>query len=243
MPIAKVAVITGAAKRVGRAIALKLATAGFDIAFTYRGSQREANELEQLIKKLGRQSLAIQADFTDPQHAAELVATTFTKQFTRLDALINNASLYQPSSLQSATDEQIHNLFAIHFHTPFLLARRFENLLRSSRGHIVNMVDLLAERPWPEYLAYSASKAALASLTRGLARALAPDITVNAIAPGVVEWPEDYPDEERQKYLKRVPLSRPGTPDDVANLVHFLITDGQYITGQIIPLDGGRSIT
>jgi len=243
MPIAKVAVITGAAKRVGRAIALKLATAGFDIAFTYRGSQREANELEQLIKKLGRQSLSIQADFTDSQRASDTVATIFGKQFTRLDALINNASLYQPSSLQTATDEQIHNLFAIHFHTPFLLARRFENLLRSSRGHIVNMVDLLAERPWPEYLAYSASKAALGSLTRGLARALAPDITVNGIAPGVVEWPDDYPQSEREKYLKRVPLARAGTPEDVANLVHFLITDGSYITGQIIPLDGGRSIT
>lgn len=243
MPIAKVAVITGAAKRVGRAIALKLATAGFDIAFTYRGSQREANELEQLIKKLGRQSLSIQADFTDSQRASDTVATIFGKQFTRLDALINNASLYQPSSLQTATDEQIHNLFAIHFHTPFLLARRFENLLRSSRGHIVNMIDLLAERAWPEYLAYAASKAALGSLTRGLARALAPDITVNGIAPGVVEWPDDYPQSEREKYLKRVPLARAGTPEDVANLVHFLITDGSYITGQIIPLDGGRSIT
>src|SRR5207245_3934090 len=107
---------------------------------------------------------------------------------------------------------------------------------------IVNMIDLLAARPWPEFLAYSASKAALGSLTRGLARALAPDVTVNGIAPGVVEWPEDYPQGEREKYLKRVPLSRPGTPEGVANLVHFLVSEGSYITGQIIPLDGGRSI-
>src|SRR5437867_4219877 len=120
MPIAKVALITGAAKRVGRAIALKLATAGFDIAFTYRGSEAEARDLEHQIKKLNRQVLCIQADFTEPNHASEIVSTTFTKHFTRLDALINNASLYEPSSLQSATDEQIHNLFAIHFHTPFL---------------------------------------------------------------------------------------------------------------------------
>jgi pteridine reductase len=239
----KVALVTGAAKRVGRAIALKLATEGFDIAFTYRGSQTEAHALDHQIKTLNRQSLPIQSDFTNPQLASDQLFTTFTTKFSRLDALINNASLYQISSLQSATDEQIHNLFAIHFHTPFLLARRFESLLRPSRGHIVNMVDLLAERPWPEYLAYSASKAALTSLTRGLARALAPDITVNAIAPGVVEWPDDYPEEERQKYLKRVALARAGTPEDVANLVHFLVTDGSYITGQIIPLDGGRSIT
>ena len=237
------ALVTGAARRVGRAIALKLATEGFDIAFTYRGSESEAHDLDQQIKNLHRQSLPIQSDFTNPQIASETVFTTFTKNFPRLDALINNASLYQPSSLQDATDEQIHNLFAIHFHTPFLLARRFEPLLRQSRGHIVNMLDLLADRPWPEYLAYSASKAALASLTRGLARALAPDITVNGISPGVVEWPDDFPQSEREKYLKRVPLARAGTPEDVANLVHFLLTEGSYITGQIIPLDGGRSIT
>ena len=105
------------------------------------------------------------------------------------------------------------------------------------------MCDLLAERPWPQYLIYCASKAALANLTMGLARELAPQVTVNGIAPGVVEWPADYPEEERQKYLKRVPLARPGTPQDVANLVHFLVTEGSYITGQIIRLDGGRSIT
>jgi pteridine reductase len=241
--MAKVALITGAAKRVGHAIALKLAQEGYDIAFTYNGSAPQAHDLEQQIKKLNRQSLTIQSDFTNPQIASDHIFKSFTTRFARLDALINNASLYQPSSLQSATDEQIHNLFAIHFHTPFLLARRFEPLLRQSRGHIVNMLDLLADRPWPEYLAYSASKAALASLTRGLARALAPDITVNGIAPGVVEWPEDYPQAEREKYLKRVPLNRPGTPQDVAALVHFLITGGSYISGQIIPLDGGRSIT
>src|SRR6266478_5195546 len=156
--MAKVALITGAARRVGRAIALKLAAAGFDIAFTYRGSQTEAHDLEQQIQQLHRQVLAIQSDFTNPHLAAQTVFTTFSKKFPRLDALINNASLYEPSSLQDATDEQIHNLFAIHFHTPFLLARRFENLLRQSHGHIVNMIDLLADRPWPEFLAYSASK-------------------------------------------------------------------------------------
>ena len=243
MPSPKVALITGAAKRVGRAIALKLANEGFDIAFTYNGSESQAHDLEQQITQIGRQSLAIQSDFTNPRTASDHVFATFTAAFNRLDVLINNASLYQPSSLHDATDEQIHNLFAIHFHTPFLLARRFENLLRQSRGHIVNMVDLLADRPWPQLLAYCASKGALATLTRGLARALAPDITVNGISPGVVEWPDDYPESEREKYLQRVPLARAGTPEDVANLVRFLVTDGSYITGQIIPLDGGRSIT
>ena len=114
---------------------------------------------------------------------------------------------------------------------------------RASRGHVVNMIDLLVERPWPEYLAYCASKAALASLTLGLARELAPEVTVNGISPGVVEWPKDMPEFEKEKYLKRVPLGRAGAGEDVANLVHFLCTEGSYITGQIIRLDGGRSIT
>src|SRR5437868_15332305 len=105
------------------------------------------------------------------------------------------------------------------------------------------MVDLLAERPWPQYLGYCATKAALLNLTLGLARELAPDVTVNGIAPGVVEWPEGYPDVEKQRYLKRVPLGRAGSPQEVADLVHFLLTSGSYLTGQILRLDGGRSIT
>ena len=104
------------------------------------------------------------------------------------------------------------------------------------------MVDLLAEKPWPRYLAYCASKAALSNLTLGLARELAPEVTVNGIAPGVVEWPADMPESERGQYLQHVPLRRPGTPQDVANLVEFLITRGTYITGQILRLDGGRSL-
>jgi pteridine reductase len=132
---------------------------------------------------------------------------------------------------------------AVHFESPLLLAQTFAASLRAARGHIVNMVDLLAERPWPQYMAYCASKAALVNLTLSLARELAPDVTVNGIAPGVVEWPPDYPEAEKEKYLKRVPLKRAGTPEDVANLVHFLATGGSYITGQIIRLDGGRSVT
>src|SRR6185369_5639982 len=113
-----------------------------------------------------------------------------------------------------------------------LLCQKFQPLLRAARGHVINMIDLLAERPWPQYMAYCASKAALANLTLSLARELAPEVTVNGIAPGVVEWPNDYPQAERDKYLKRVPLNRPGTPQDVANLVHFLATGGSYMTGQ-----------
>ena len=232
------ALITGAAKRVGRAIAGRLHRDGYAIAFTYLNSEREA---QQLARELD--ALPIRADLTHPEEAAIQIAAALSTFSNRLDVLVNNASLYEPSSLTDFTLDQSRRLFAIHVETPALLARTFETQLRKSRGHIINMSDLLASRPWPDYLMYCASKAALSTLTLGLARALAPDVTVNAIAPGVVEWPDDYPQDERDKYLKRVPLNRAGTPEEVANLVHFLCTEGSYITGQVIPLDGGRSIT
>ena len=133
-------------------------------------------------------------------------------------------------------------LMAIHVQSPVLLIKQFAPLLRAAGGHVVNMLDLLAEKPWPAYLAYCTSKAAMANVTISLARELAPQVTVNGIAPGVIEWPDDMAEADRDKYLKRVPLGRPGTPEDAARLVTFLATDGSYITGQIIHLDGGRSI-
>lgn len=229
----KVALVTGGAKRVGRAIVERLADSGFHVAFTYFSSENEARELEKRIN--GR---AVRADLTDPQAALKAI-----DGLDRLDVLVNSASIYLPGALQDASIDQSRRLMAIHFESPLLLAQKFAPLLRQSKGHVINMVDLLAERPWPQYLAYCASKAALANLTLSLARELAPQVTVNGIAPGVVEWPEGYPDAERAGYLKRVPLQRPGTPQDVAGLVHFLCTAGSYLTGQILRLDGGRSIT
>jgi pteridine reductase len=134
-------------------------------------------------------------------------------------------------------------MMAVHLESPLLLCRHLAPVLRQSRGHVVNLVDVLAERPVPAYVGYSASKAALMNLTLSVARELAPEVTVNAIAPGAVEWPADYSAEQKEKYLRRVPLGRVGTPGDVAQLVYFLATGGSYITGQILRLDGGRSIT
>jgi pteridine reductase len=240
---AKVALVTGGAKRVGRAIVQRLADEGFDVAFTYLTSESDAAAFEHDLKSASRRAMAIRADLTQPDTAPAAVFDAFKQEFDRLDVLVNSASLYVPGRLRDTKPDLMRKVAAIHVHSPLLLCQKFETMLRSSRGHVVNMVDLLAERPWPEYLIYCASKAALANLTLGLARELAPEVTVNGIAPGVVDWPEDYPETERQKYLKRVPLARPGTPQDVANLVHFLATGGSYITGQIIRLDGGRSIT
>jgi pteridine reductase len=239
----KSALVTGAAKRVGREIALELARSGFDVAITYLSSEAEAQQVVSEIQSLGRHSLMIRADLTHPESAVAAVYGTFTQIFSRLDVLVNSASAWLPGTLGQTTPDMIRKLNSIHVETPLLLCQKFEPMLRASRGHVVNMCDLLGERPWPEYLAYCASKAALINLTMGLARALAPEVTVNGIAPGVVEWPEDYPEEEKARYLKRVPLARPGTPADVARLIRFLVTEGTYVTGQIIRLDGGRSIT
>ena len=240
---APVALVTGGAKRVGRAIVEKLADTGHDVAFTYLSSEDAATDLQNWISAKGRTSLAIKADLTDPARSVEYIVEKFHEIFNRLDVLVHSASIYQPSSLTQTNLDQMRRLMAIHFESPLLLTRALAPALRQSHGHVINMIDLLAERPWPQYLAYCASKAALWNLTLSLARTLAPDVTVNGIAPGVVEWPEDYPAGEREKYLKRVPLGRPGTPQDVAETVHFLATAGNYITGQVIRLDGGRSIT
>src|SRR6266550_3770503 len=198
---AKVALVTGGAKRVGRAIVEKLAQEGFSVAFTYNTSQDQAEELARRID-----GQAIQANLFEPEQAAAAITTGFAQFADRLDLLVNNASAYLPGRLRDTDMELMRKVAAIHVQSPLLLAKKFESMLRASRGHIVNMVDLLAERPWPEYLIYCASKAALANLTLGLARELAPQVTVNAIAPGVVEWPPGYPESEREKYLKRVPL-------------------------------------
>ncbi|MCC7351520.1 MAG: SDR family oxidoreductase [Phycisphaerales bacterium] len=238
-----VALITGGAIRVGKAITQRLWSAGYDVAFTYMHSRKEAIALQKQLDPQGPRALAIKADFNHPERAVNAIAKTIRSHFGRLDVLVNNASIYQPARLSITRIKLIEQLMQLHVQVPLLLCQKFEKMLRKNHGHVVNMIDLLAERPWPQFLAYCASKAALGNLTLGLARELAPQVTVNGIAPGVVQWPDDYPKQEREKYLQRVPLARSGTPEDVAELVHYLVTGGSYITGQIIRLDGGRSIT
>lgn len=238
-----VALVTGGAKRVGRAVVERLATAGFDIAFTFLGSEPEATELATRVRSLNRRCLTLRADLTEPVSATDSISQAVENEFGRLDVLVNNASLYLPGRLDQFDLEESRRMWAIHVEAPLLLCRAFGSRLREARGHVVNMVDVMAERPIPQYLAYATTKAALWNLTLGLARELAPDVTVNGIAPGAVEWPEGYPQADREAYLKRVPLGRVGTPRDVADTIHFLCTGGRYITGQVIRLDGGRSIT
>lgn len=239
----RVALVTGGARRVGRAIVERLADAGFDVAFTYLNSEVEARRFQDDLAGRGRTALGIRADLTDLPVGVDVVERELRAKFKRLDVLVNSASLYHAADLKATDLALMRRLSTIHVEAPLLLCQRFAADLRASHGHVVNMVDFLAERPWPQYLAYCASKAALANLTLGLARELAPDVTVNGIAPGVVEWPDHFPEAEKEKYLKRVPLARPGTSGDVAEAVLYLCTTGSYVTGQILRLDGGRSIT
>jgi pteridine reductase len=238
-----VALVTGGAKRVGRAIVMRLAEGGYDVAFTYLSGESEARELQNTLRQLGCKAGGVRADLTDPQAAVTAIGNFIDREFGRLDVLVNNASLYEPDRLGAVSLEQSRRHWAIHVESPLLLCQHFASQLRQGGGHVINMLDLLAERPRPEYLTYCASKAGLWNLTLSLARELAPQVTVNGIAPGAVAWPVNFPDADRQKYLARVPLGRAGTPEDVAQLVYFLCTGGAYVTGQIIRLDGGRSIT
>ncbi len=233
----RVALVTGGAKRVGRAIVERLAAAGFAVAFTFRSSEAEAEAVQASCG-----AWPIQVDLSDPVASCDRIAEVLELFSGELNVLVNNAAVFEPGRLGDLTLAKLREMQTLHVEAPLLLAQRFAPMLRATKGHIVNLVDLLAERPWPEYLGYGASKAALANVTLALARELAPDVTVNGIAPGVVEWPDDYPADARERYLSRVPLARPGTPADVGDLVHYLVTAGSYITGQIIRLDGGRSI-
>jgi pteridine reductase len=234
-----VALVTGAAKRVGRCVALRLAEEGFDLAFTYLSSGDDAKELCEQIRAMGRKCVMIRADLTKPDPAIKYIRKQFQANFSRLDLLMNNASLYAPDD---GTSAQAARFWAIHVLSPMLLARAMGDLLRKSRGHVVNMVDGQTDRPMASYSAYSASKAGLLNLTLSLAKQLAPQVTVNGIAPGVVEWPPGMPAREKRKYLRNVPLKRAGTPSDVAEAVIFFSRSESYVTGQILRLDGGRSL-
>ncbi len=233
----KTALITGGARRVGRAIALRLAEAGFDIVLTYHRSEADSLTTCQQIRAMGRRATALAADLTQLPHSAQKII----ERLDRVDVVVHNASIYERDCPEQTLD-QSRRMMAVHLQAPLLLTRALGPTLRQSRGHVITMLDILAERPWPQYANYCASKAALLNLTLSLARQLAPEVTVNGISPGVVQWPDDFSEEARKAYLERVPLGRAGNAQDVATLVHFLVTQGTYITGQIIRVDGGRSL-
>lgn len=244
-----VALVTGAAKRVGRAISLALAEAGYDIGLHFRTSYEDAQRTSEDIQKKGRRCALVQADLADeaswPGTIEQIVGS-----LGRLDVLVNNASEFDPCHPKERSakppgfdTQEWDRMFRVNATAPAALCHFARaHLEHSGHGRIVNLGDVAAERPWPDYLSYCCSKAALVTLTRGLAKGYAPRITVNGVAPGIAEFPNAYAEELCRKLVAQVPLRRAGTPEEVAELVRYLVESGDYVTGQVIAIDGGRSI-
>ena len=239
-----VALITGGAQRVGAVVARTLHAAGYDLALHYRHSSDAAEALAgELEQQRGDSVLLLQADLAELSAVPELI-DRLLKQFGRLDALVNNASAFFRTPLGSATSAQWNELFASNAQAPFFLSQAAIPALRKARGGIVNMLDIYAERPLAGYTLYCMAKASLAAMTRSLALELGPDVRVNGIAPGAVLWPADgKSDEDQNELLSRTPLKRPGTPEDVASAILWLLRDAHYTTGQVIQVDGGRLLS
>ena len=239
-----VAIITGAAKRVGAVIAETLFDAGYDLALSYRHSRGEAEALcARLEAKRAQSCLILPLELSRVAELPAFVAQV-TARFGRADALINNASSFYPTPLARATEAQWDDLFASNVKAAFFLAQACAPQLARQNGCIVNLVDIYGERPLPGHPIYSMAKAALAMMTMALASELAPEVRVNGIAPGAVLWPESGKASGEQKaLLARTPLGRAGEPADIARTALFLLRDAPYITGQIIRVDGGRSLS
>ncbi len=271
--------VTGGAKRIGRAIVDQFARAGCHVAIHYRSSQIEAEETAAMVEARNRHAVLIEGDLGDPDAWPVIIARTVS-ELGGLDVLVNNASHFDPSSAIASDYEdqpdcastdgleprasaraarsasnipvsarrdfdalQWDRMFRVNAIAPAALAHYARpHLEAGGAGRVINICDISAERPWPGYLPYCASKAALIALTKGLARAFAPTITVTGVSPGIAVFPEEYPRSLRERLVGRVPLAREGTPDDIARLVRFLAECGDYITGQVFSVDGGRSI-
>lgn len=241
----KVILITGGAKRVGAAICRLLHERGASLMIHYRSSSGEARALQSELNLKRPKSVAIiQGDLHNLHKLSGLVQETI-KHFGRMDVLINNASNYYPTELGEISEHHWDDLIGINLKAPLFLSQAAAAELARHQGCIVNITDMHVERPKKGYIVYSAAKAGLVTLTRSLAHELGPDVRVNAVAPGPVLWPEDNPQFDevyRQRVISQTLLKRVGQPEDVAKAVRFLIEDAPFITGQVIAVDGGRSI-
>jgi len=239
----KVVLVTGAARRIGAAIVTRLQQNGARVAIHYRGSAADADELAASLNEQRQDSAAtFQADLLDPDDIAALVAAVIAWG-GRLDGLVNNASTFYPTPIGEITETHWDDLVGSNFKVPLFLSQEAVPHLREAGGSIVNIVDIHAERPLRNHPVYGPAKAALGMLTRSLAKDLAPEIRVNGVSPGAILWPEDgMAGNVQQNILRQVPMKRAGSPEDIAGCVLYLMRDATYVTGQIIAVDGGRSI-
>ena len=239
-----VVLITGAARRVGAVIAHTLHAAGYDVALHYRHSAAEATALaDTLERQRAGSTLLLQGELADTAALPALVESLLA-HYGRLDALVNNASAFYPTPVGEATPTQWNELFASNAQAPFFLSQAAVPALREAQGGIVNLLDIYAERPLANHPLYCMAKAALAAMTRSLALDLAPLVRVNGVAPGAVMWPSDgKPYDDQQAMLARTPMQRAGTPEDVASAVLWLLRDAPFVTGQVLRVDGGRTLS
>lgn len=239
----KTALVTGGATRIGAAIVEHLHAAGAHVIIHYRNSASAAQALQTHLEQQRSDSTSLlQGDLLSLDRLDDLAAQALTCT-GRIDVLINNASSYYPTPLGSATQAQWDELFGSNARAPFFLAQALAPALRATGGCIVNMVDIHAERPNKDHPIYCMAKAANAMMVKSLARELAPEVRVNGIAPGAALWPQAYfSDTTRQEILRRIPMQRPAGAEQIARAVMFMVTGSDYITGQILAVDGGRSV-
>ena len=236
---ARVALVTGAAKRLGKAIALRLATDGADLIIHYRESQKEAQETVAEVKKLGRRAFAVRADLTNDSEIKKLFAQT-REHFGRLDILVNSAANFIETPFASITESDWDRALDSNLKAYFFCAQAAAPALKSSQGVIINFADIGGILGWPGFIPHSISKAGVLMLTRTLAKELAPEVRVNAIAPGTITMPGDPP-EWQEDFINRAPLRRTGSPADIADAVSFLV-NAKFITGHTLIVDGGRTL-
>ena len=242
LPLAgKIAIVTGGGVRVGRAISLGLAAAGADVAIHYRRSREEAETVASQLRSAGRRSMVLEGDLARPEDCRKVVAGAM-REFGGLDFLVHSAANFHRAALEDTDETLWDSAMNVNARAGFLLAREAAATLRERRGRVVLISDFLAETPERNYFAHSVSKAAVEGLVRALAVALAPEVAVNGIAPGTVLLPEGTTPEEAERLARRLPTKRIGSAEDVAAAVVFLCAGPAFLTGQVIRVDGGRSI-
>ncbi len=246
------ALVTGAAKRVGRAIALELARTGFDVAVHYRSSRAEADSVVSLAVAEGSDAWAVQADLASVEGCRSLIATVCARWDT-LHLLVNNASIFHPVPFEDIDLAEWDRMMGVNLRAPLLLSQGLLPCLRAAdgaalgapdgqHGVVVHLCDIGAKRPVRRHAHYSVSKAGLLMLVRAMAVDLAPEVRTVGVSPGQVAWPESYDETKRERLAARIPMGRAGNPDDIATLVRFLATEGHYLNGLTVPVDGGLSV-
>ena len=237
----RVALVTGAGVRVGRCIASTLADAGAHVVVHFRESEAEARDLVEEIQRCGGSAQSVQAELTDHLQVDEMF-TQIQASPGRLDILVNSAAIFEKSPIRQMKPEDFDRMIDSNLRAPFLCMRRALELMTGPGASIVNILCVGASQAWPGFAHYCAAKAGLEMMTRVLALELAPDIRVNGVAPGTVLWSDRASDEEKSRVIRNIPLGRIGTPQDIADAVLFLVSGPDFVTGQVITVDGGRSI-